>query len=128
MNFFGEKLLRKNSQKFPLPFLAWVVSVVIAEYAGNVALECYGVVGMASINVKEGVTGILKRDSIAKGITVSLVNNKLTVNLHIIVAFGVSIMAVANNVMSEVKYNVEQFAGLDVESVNVYIEGVSVVD
>lgn len=101
---------------------------VIAEYAGNVALECYGVVGMASVNLKEGVTGILKRDSIAKGITVSLENNKLTVNLHLIVAFGVSIMAVANNVMSEVKYNVEQFAGLDVEKVNVFIEGVSVVD
>lgn len=101
---------------------------VIAEYAGNVALECYGVVGMASINAKEGITGILKRDSIAKGITVSMENNKLSINLHIIVAFGVSISAVANNVMSEVKYNVEQFAGFDVEKVNVFIEGVSVVD
>ena len=45
---------------------------VIAEYAGNVALECYGVVGMASINLNEGVTSILKRDSMAKGITISL--------------------------------------------------------
>lgn len=101
---------------------------VIAEYAGNVAMECYGVVGMASVNLKEGVTSVLKRDSMAKGITVSLDNNKLNINLHIIVAFGVSIMAVANNVMGEVKYKVENFAGLDVESVNVFIEGVSFVD
>ena len=43
-------------------------------------------------------------------------------------AYGVSIMAVANNLMSEVKYKVEQFTGLDVEKVNVYIEGVKVVD
>ena len=101
---------------------------VIAEYAGNVALECYGVAGMAQINVAEGVASILKRDSMSKGISVSLDNNKLTINLHIIVAFGVSITAVANNLMSEVKYNVEQFAGLDVEKVNVFIEGVSVVE
>ena len=101
---------------------------VIAEYAGNVALECYGVAGMAQINVAEGGASILKRDSMSKGISVSLDNNKLTINLHIIVAFGVSITAVANNVMSEVKYNVEQFAGLDVEKVNVFIEGVSVVE
>ena len=101
---------------------------VIAEYAGNVALECYGVAGMAQITAAEGVASILKRDSMSKGISVSLDNNKLTINLHIIVAFGVSITAVANNVMSEVKYNVEQFAGLDVEKVNVFIEGVSVVE
>ena len=101
---------------------------VIAEYAGNVALECYGVAGMAQINVAEGVASILKRDSMSKGISVSFENNKLVINLHIIVDFGVSITAVENNVMSEVKYNVEQFAGLDVEKVNVFIEGVSVVE
>ncbi len=101
---------------------------VIAEYAGNVALECYGVAGMAQINVAESVVSILKRDSMSKGISVSFDNNKLTINLHIIVAYGVSITAVANNVMSEVKYNVEQFAGLDVNKVNVFIEGVSIVE
>ena len=92
---------------------------VIAEYAGGVALECYGVAGMAGINVAEGVASILKKDSLGKGISVSL---------DIIVAFGVSIQAVASNVMSEVKYNVEQFAGLDVEKVNVFVEGVALVD
>ena len=101
---------------------------VIANFAGNVALECYGVVGTAKVNMKDGITGLLKKDSMAKGIQVRMENNKLTINLHIIVAYGVSIMAVANNLMSEVKYRVEQFAGLDVEQVNVYIEGVKVVE
>ena len=55
-------------------------------------------------------------------------NLSIPQEINVIVAFGVSIMAVANNLMSEVKYNVEQFTGLDVEKVNVYIEGVKVVD
>jgi len=105
-----------------------VDSNVVANYAGSVAMECYGVVGMAAMNVRDGFVGLLKKDSASKGITVKVENNKMTLNLHIIVAFGVSIMAVANNLMSDVKYKVEQFTGLDVEKVNVYIEGVKVVD
>ena len=101
---------------------------VIANFAGSVALECYGVVGLAAVNMKEGLVGLLKKDSLAKGIIVSCENNKVSINLHIIVAFGCGVIAVANNLMSEVKYKVEQFAGLDVENVNVFIEGVKVVD
>ena len=101
---------------------------VIAQFAGNVALECYGVLGMASVNAKEGIASLLEKDSMSKAITVSLDNNKLTINMHIIVAFGVSISAVANNLMSEVKYKVEQFTGLTVETVNVYVEGVRVAE
>lgn len=105
-----------------------VDSAVIANYAGSVALECVGVVGMAAFNVRDGFVGLLKKESMSKGITVSMDNNKMTLNLHIIVAYGCGIMAVANNVMSEVKYKVEQFTGLDVERVNVFVEGVKVVE
>ncbi len=103
-----------------------VDSAVVADYAGSIALDCVGVVGMAAVNVKDGFVGLLKKESMSKGITVSVENNKMTLNLHIIVAFGVSIMAVSNNLMSEVKYKVEQFTGLDVERVNVFVEGVKV--
>ena len=74
---------------------------VIANYAGNVALECYGVVGMAAVNMRDGFVGLLKKDSMSKGILVSCENNKLKINLHIIVAFGCNIVPVANNLMSE---------------------------
>ena len=104
-----------------------VDSNVIANYAGNIAMECVGVVGMAAVNVRDGFVGLLNKESISKGITVKMDNNKMTLNLHIIVAYGVSIAAVANNLMSEVKYTVEQFTGLDVERVNVFVEGVRVV-
>ena len=102
---------------------------VIAQYAGSVAMECFGIVGMAGINVKDGLVRLLKMDSMTRGITVSLNNNnKLKLDFHVIVAYGVSISAVADNLISNVKYKVEEFAGLPVERISVYVEGVRVID
>lgn len=101
---------------------------VIAKYAGTVATECFGIVGMASVNVREGLVRILKKDSVSHGIVVSTNNNKLSLEFHIIVAYGVSILAVTDNLISTVKYKVEEFTGLEVEKINVYIDGVRVID
>ena len=76
---------------------------VIAQYAGSVAMECFGIVGMAGINVKDGLVKLLKMDSMTRGINVSIKNNKLTLNFHVIVAYGVSILAVTDNLISNVK-------------------------
>ncbi len=101
---------------------------VIAQYAGSVAMECFGIVGMAGINVKDGLVSLLKKENLTKGISVSMKNHKLILNFHIIVAYGVSIMAVADNLVETVKYKVEEFTGLEVEKVNIYVEGVKVID
>ena len=101
---------------------------VIAQYAGSVAMECFGVVGMAGINVKDGLVKLLKMDSMTRGINVSIQNNKLTLNFHIILAYGVSILAVSDNLISNVKYKVEEFTGIEVEKVNIFVEGVRVID
>ena len=37
---------------------------VIAKYAGSVAVECFGIVGMASVNMKDGLVKLLKRESL----------------------------------------------------------------
>ena len=101
---------------------------VIAQYAGSVAMECFGIVGMAGINVKDGLVKLLKMDSITRGINVSIKNNKLTLNLHVIVAYGVSILAVTDNLISNVKYKVEEFTGIEIEKINIFVEGVRVID
>ena len=85
---------------------------VIAQYAGSVAMECFGVVGMAGINVKDGLVKLLKMDSMTRGINVSITKNKLTLNFHVILAYGVSILAVSDNLISNVKYKVEEFTGI----------------
>ena len=101
---------------------------VIAQYAGSVAMECFGIVGMAGINVKDGLVKLLKMDSMTRGINVSIKNNKLTLNFHVIVAYGVSILAVTDNLISNVKYKVEEFTGIEIEKINIFVEGVRVID
>ena len=106
----------------------YIDNEVIAQYAGTVAVECLGVVGMAGVNVKDGIVSLLKKDNITKGIAVSLKNNKLILDFHIIVSYGVSISAVADNLIDNVKYKVEEFTGLEIEKVNIFVEGVRVID
>lgn len=101
---------------------------VIAQYAGAVAMECFGIVGMAGINVKDGLVKLLKMDSITRGISVTLHNNKLILDFHVIVAYGVSILAVSENLISNVRYKVEEFTGMEIEKINIYVEGVRVID
>ena len=99
---------------------------VIAQYAGTVAMECFGIVGMG-ITVKD-VVKLLRKDNLAKGITVTINNNKLTLDFHVIVSYGVSILAVSDNLMNNVKYKVEEFTGMEIEKINIFVEGVRVID
>ena len=70
---------------------------VVAKYAGTVAVECFGIVGMAAVSVKDGLVKLLKKESLTHGIQVVISeDNKLEINFHVIVAYGVSISAVAS--------------------------------
>lgn len=69
-----------------------------------------------------------KKDSITRGINVSLEDNELTIDFHVIVSYGVSILAVYNNLTDSVKYHVEEFTGIRVKKINMYVEGVRVID
>ncbi len=101
---------------------------VIAKYAGLSAVECFGIVGMAAVNMKDGFVKLLKGDSITKGVNVVVEENRLTIDFHIIVAYGVSISAVTENLMSTVQYKVEEFTGMKVDRINIFVEGVRILD
>ena len=102
---------------------------VIAKYEGSVAVECFGIVGMAAVSMKDGLVKLLKKESLTKGIQVGISDeNKITLNFHVVVAYGVSISAVTDNLISNVKYKVEEFTGMSVDKINIYIEGVRVID
>ncbi len=101
---------------------------VIANYAGSAAVECFGVVGMASISMKDGLVRLLKGDNLTHGVGVKMHDGKIIIDFHIIVSYGVSIVTVAENLVSNVKYKVEEFTGLNVEKINIYVEGVRVID
>ena len=101
---------------------------VVGKYAGSVAVECFGIIGMAGVNVKDGLVKLLKKDSITRGIVVKMVDNKLILDFHVVVAYGVSILAVSDNLISNVKYKVEEFTGIEVAKINVFVEDVRAID
>ena len=54
---------------------------VIATYAGSVAVECFGIVGMAAVNMKDGLVKLLKKDYLTHGINVAIdEDNKITID------------------------------------------------
>ncbi|MBQ5475541.1 MAG: Asp23/Gls24 family envelope stress response protein [Lachnospiraceae bacterium] len=102
---------------------------VIAKCAGNIAVECFGIVGMAAVSVKDGLVKLVKREHLTKGINVEVdEDNNITLDFHVIVAYGVSISAVADNLISTVEYQVEEMTGLTVKKINIFVEGVRVID
>ena len=103
-------------------------SEVIALYAGTTAVECFGIVGMAAVSMRDGLVKLLKRESLTHGINVLIEDNHITLDFHVIVAYGVSISAVADNLIENVKYKVEEFTGMTVDKINIFVEGVRVID
>ena len=101
---------------------------VIATYAGSVAVGCFGIVGMSAYNMKDGLFHILKKDSLKFGINVQIENNKISLMLHCIVAYGVSILTVTENLIESVRYKVEQFTGIKIDRIDVIVEGIRVID
>ncbi|MDE7308762.1 MAG: Asp23/Gls24 family envelope stress response protein [Lachnospiraceae bacterium] len=102
---------------------------VIAKYAGTVAVGCFGIVGMAIISMKDGIVRLLRKDSLTKGINVDIdEDNEVILSFHVIVAYGVSIFTVSDNLISSVKYEVEKFSGLKVKKIQIYVEGVRIID
>jgi len=103
-------------------------SNVIATYAGSVAVECFGIVGMASVNMKDGLVKLLSKENLRHGISVRVNDNRISLDFHVIVSYGISISTVCSNLLDSVKYKVEAFTGMEVEKINVYVEGVRVID
>ena len=101
---------------------------VIAQFAGHAALDCFGIVGMASISVKDGLAKLLKGDNVSRGVSVTIDEEGIVINFHIIVAYGVNIKTVVNNLISTVKYQVEDYTSTSVKKINVFVEGVRVID
>ena len=106
-----------------------ISSDVVAQYAGSTAVECFGIVGMAAVSMKDGLVKLLKGDSLTRGIKVEIdSDNRIEVDFHVIVSYGVSISTVADNLIENVKYKVSEFTGLEIKKINIYVEGVRVID
>ncbi|WP_316568475.1 Asp23/Gls24 family envelope stress response protein [Neobacillus sp. YIM B06451] len=100
---------------------------VIATISGGAAVDCYGIVGMASKNqIRDGLTEILRKENFTRGVIVRQEESQVHIDMYIIVSYGTKISEVAHNVQSKVKYTLEKTVGLTVDSVNIYVQGVRV--
>jgi uncharacterized alkaline shock family protein YloU len=104
-----------------------VSPTAIATIASNAMLTCYGVVGMASKNAFNELAATLTRDP-HHGIEVKYEHRKIVIDAYIVVQHGTRITAVADSVVNAIRFNVEQAVGIPVHQVNVFVQGLRVVD
>ncbi len=98
----------------------------IRTVAGFVAMDCYGVVDLVSKSIKDSAREIFKKESYSKGVSVHHIDNRIFIDIYCILKYGVSISAVAESLKKSVKYTIENFTGMIVDTVNVHVVGVRV--
>jgi uncharacterized alkaline shock family protein YloU len=97
----------------------------IATIATRSVHQCYGVVGMASKNLVDGIAHLLTRDA-RRGIEVSYDEDGIVIDVYVIVEYGTRIRIVAQSIQNTVKFHVEKALGTPVKAVNVYVQGLRV--
>ena len=104
-----------------------VSSSVYTDIAGTVATNCFGVKGMAARSVKDGVYHLLRKESMSKGVNVTIhEDDTISIDLHIIVDNGVNLTTLGESIISRVRYEVSKYTGTQVRDVNVYIDSMMI--
>ena len=83
---------------------------VIALYAGTTAVECFGIVGMAAVSMKDGLVKLLKRESLTHGINVTINDNAIEIDFHVIVSYAYSLKSL-KEALSRIKRFVDRLDG-----------------
>ena len=96
---------------------------VYTDIVGTAATNCFGVKGMAARSVSDGLYHLLRKDAAGKGVKVQFhEDNTISIDLHIMVDYGVNLNAVGASIISEVRYVVQNHTGTEVRAVNVYVD------
>jgi uncharacterized alkaline shock family protein YloU len=97
----------------------------VATIASHAVLNSYGVVGMSSKNLVNGLAQILRADS-KRGVEVRIDHDEIVIDLYVVIEYGVRVATVARNIISGVKFSVEKAIGTPVTSVNVHVQGLHI--
>ena len=102
-----------------------VSAKAIASIAYQAAIKSYGVVGLASKNLVNGLTNMIVKDP-TNGIEVHYEANKIDIDIYIVVQYGTRVKSVANSVANTVRFNVEKYLGLPIQEINVHVQGLRI--
>jgi len=104
-----------------------IANDVLADLAGYAALESYGVVGMASPTVRDGVAQLLSRDKLRRGVKIRHdAQGAVIVDLYVVVEHGTQIVEVSHNLSERIRYVVTSMAEVEVSAVDVHVQGIKV--
>ena len=104
-----------------------VTDTVVASIAGRLALECYGVVDKVPKKLSDIMEDLFRKnrkDTYGRGVRVSTKGDRISIEIFVVLKFGLSISAVSESLKSTIKYGVENFTGMIVSSVAVNVVGV----
>ncbi|MGN1223025.1 MAG: Asp23/Gls24 family envelope stress response protein [Christensenellales bacterium] len=104
----------------------YIADEALESVCGKIALDCYGVIDLVANKFSDNLHELFKKKNASKGVKVLTVDNKIYIDLFVILKYGVSINAVAESLKSSIKYFVEKFTGMIVDTVNVNVLGIRV--
>ena len=100
---------------------------LIATLAGYAAVENYGIVGMCARSAGDAIVELFGRENLQKGVLIEKVGeDQVDVSLHVALQYGVSLPAVSQNTKQNVRYRIEDLAGVSVRNVNIFVESIRV--
>ncbi|MDR3214810.1 MAG: Asp23/Gls24 family envelope stress response protein [Bacilli bacterium] len=100
---------------------------IIAQIAGEAAMECYGVVAMSNQKFKDSVVEILKQENYAKGVKVKQEDDNMIIDIYLVIAYGIKLSEVALEVQKKIRYTLESTLDITVNSVNVHVQDIKVI-
>ena len=96
-----------------------------SKLIGRAVTSCFGVVGMVPRGSKQRFLGLIsKKDRLDTGVVVRGDFSSITVDLHIVVTYGMNINAIAKSIMHKVKYTVYEATGIKVSKVRIRVDGI----
>lgn len=101
-----------------------ISDLAIAKVASHTAMESYGIVEMVSRRFTDNLASLMKKNAGGKGIKVTTAGNRIYIDVYVIIKYGVSINAVAESLKEAIKFKVEMFTGMIVDTINVNVIGV----
>ena len=99
----------------------------IATIAYHAALQSYGVVGLASKSIVDGLAQALVQDP-THGVEVHYDGQNINIDIYIVIEYGTRIKSVANSVSNNVRFQVERMLGMPINAINVHVNGLRVSD
>lgn len=99
---------------------------VVSIIASIAASEVKGIAGMGGSTISGGFAELLGKKNPSKGVKVTVEENKISLDLSVVVEYGVKILDVAWELQEKVKNEVETMTGLEIEAVNISVDGINV--